>query len=134
MKMIVFDEVHNYMTKHGSATRSILRIIRQMRHQRAWIVVCSQDPESIHPTVFKLASILVAHQLKSRKSLKVLQDNIGACIETTIEELMSREIGEGWITTTDCADPRLKVKLQEVKLRPTCCKPTGTSETAVREG
>ena len=129
-KMIVFDEAHRYMGK-GMLSADILRRVREMRHLLMWVVYASQDPESVHPALIKLSSLLLVHQLKARSSVKVLRDNFAGCDALDAAELSQMARGEARVLAVDCADPRYRQSPQPILIRPTCARPSGTTRPAV---
>ena len=128
-KMMIFDEAHKYMGK-GVLSADILKMVREMRHRQMWIVYASQDPESVHPALIKLASVLIVHQLKAQGSLKVLRENFAGC-DLLAKEMALLQQGEARIMAVYCADAAYRMKPQPVYIRPTCARPGGTTRTAV---
>lgn len=63
----MLDEAHKYLTNNDSArlNSSIASIIRQQRHLATRVVIATQEPTVVPPTVLDLASYIICHRFSS---------------------------------------------------------------------
>lgn len=82
-KLIVLDEAHKYLTNADANqfTRSICSIIRQQRHLAARVVVSTQEPTVVPPSVLDLMSWIICHRFTSPSWVKHLMHHI--CVDET---------------------------------------------------
>ncbi|KAJ7729060.1 hypothetical protein DFH07DRAFT_969608 [Mycena maculata] len=66
-KLVVLDEAHQYLTNSAAArlTHSVNNIIRLQRHLATRVIIATQEPTVIPPTILDLASIIICHQFSS---------------------------------------------------------------------
>ncbi|KAJ7151964.1 hypothetical protein C8R46DRAFT_1121634 [Mycena filopes] len=66
-KLVVLDEAHKYLVNSDSArlTQSITDTIRLQRHLAIRVVIATQEPTVIPPTVLDLASAIICHRFSS---------------------------------------------------------------------
>ncbi|KAJ7753541.1 hypothetical protein B0H16DRAFT_1886945 [Mycena metata] len=66
-KVVVLDEAHKYLTNSDSArlTQSVSNIIRLQRHLATRVIIATQEPTVIPPTILDLASIIICHRFSS---------------------------------------------------------------------
>ncbi|KAJ7729059.1 hypothetical protein DFH07DRAFT_969607 [Mycena maculata] len=66
-KLVVLDEAHQYLTNSDSArlTHSVSNIIRLQRHLATRVIIATQEPTVIPPTILGLASIIICHRFSS---------------------------------------------------------------------
>jgi DNA phosphorothioation-dependent restriction protein DptH len=100
----------------------MLKMVRAMRHRGMWVVYASQDPESVHPASIKLSSLIVAHQMKAKSSLKVLRECAAAFADVEPQELATLARGEALVLAGECAEPLYRLRPQKLRIRPTCAR------------
>ncbi|KAJ7203056.1 hypothetical protein GGX14DRAFT_369856, partial [Mycena pura] len=66
-KLVVLDEAHKYLTNSDSArlTQSVSDIIRLQRHLGTRVVIATQEPTVVPPTILDLASVIVCHRFSA---------------------------------------------------------------------
>ncbi|KAJ7444978.1 hypothetical protein B0H11DRAFT_2291039 [Mycena galericulata] len=66
-KLVVLDEAHKYLTNSDSArlTQSVSNTIRLQRHLATRVIIATQEPTVIPPTILALASIIICHRFSS---------------------------------------------------------------------
>ncbi|KAF7342598.1 p-loop containing nucleoside triphosphate hydrolase protein [Mycena sanguinolenta] len=66
-KLVVLDEAHKYLVNSESArlTQSVSNIIRLQRHLATRVVIATQEPTVIPPTILDLASMIICHRFSS---------------------------------------------------------------------
>ncbi|KAJ7080294.1 hypothetical protein C8R44DRAFT_70625 [Mycena epipterygia] len=66
-KLVVLDEAHKYLVNSDSArlTQSVSNIIRLQRHLATRVIIATQEPTVIPPTILDLASIIICHRFSS---------------------------------------------------------------------
>jgi hypothetical protein len=100
-KIVALDEAHNYMAESNAAaaqfTESLLKTIREQRHQGARVVIATQEP-SINPRLLDLCNITMAHRFSSPAWHSVLKGHIAALRgddgQEVFEEIVRLETGE----------------------------------------
>ncbi|KAJ6565311.1 hypothetical protein DFH09DRAFT_1261660 [Mycena vulgaris] len=65
-KLVVLDEAHKYLTNDSAClTQSVSNIIRLQRHLATWVIIETQEPTVIPPTILGLASMIICHRFSS---------------------------------------------------------------------
>ncbi|KAF7373139.1 p-loop containing nucleoside triphosphate hydrolase protein [Mycena sanguinolenta] len=66
-KLVVLDEAHKYLVNSNSArlTQSIGNIIRLQRHLGIRVIIATQEPTVVPPTILDLASTIICHRFSS---------------------------------------------------------------------
>ncbi|KAJ6457687.1 hypothetical protein C8R45DRAFT_1184394 [Mycena sanguinolenta] len=66
-KLVVLDEAHKYLVNNDSArlTQSISNIIRLQRHLGTRVIIATQEPTVVPPTILDLASTIICHRFSS---------------------------------------------------------------------
>ncbi|KAJ7792075.1 hypothetical protein B0H14DRAFT_2534533 [Mycena olivaceomarginata] len=66
-KLVVLDEAHKYLVNSDSArlTQSVSNIIRLQRHLATRVIIATQEPTVVPPTILDLASIIICHRFSS---------------------------------------------------------------------
>ncbi|KAJ7735542.1 hypothetical protein DFH07DRAFT_905815 [Mycena maculata] len=66
-KLVVLDEAHKYLVNSESArlTQSVSNIIRLQRHLATRVIIATQEPTVIPPTILDLASMIICHRFSS---------------------------------------------------------------------
>ncbi|KAJ7923149.1 hypothetical protein B0H13DRAFT_2316839 [Mycena leptocephala] len=66
-KLVVLDEAHKYLTNSDSArlTQSVSNTIRLQRHLATRVIIATQEPTVIPPTILDLASVIICHRFSS---------------------------------------------------------------------
>ncbi|KAJ7915996.1 hypothetical protein B0H13DRAFT_2451776 [Mycena leptocephala] len=66
-KIVVLDEAHKYLVNSDSArlTQSVSNVIRLQRHLATRVIIATQEPTVIPPTILDLASIIICHRFSS---------------------------------------------------------------------
>ncbi|KAJ7024784.1 hypothetical protein C8F04DRAFT_1130573 [Mycena alexandri] len=79
-KLVVLDEAHKYLVNSDSArlTQSVSNIIRQQRHLATRVVIATQEPTVIPPTILDLASIIICHRFSSPAWCTYLSRHVAA--------------------------------------------------------
>ncbi|KAF7344954.1 p-loop containing nucleoside triphosphate hydrolase protein [Mycena venus] len=66
-KLVVLDEAHKYLVNSDSArlTQSVGNLIRLQRHLATRVIIATQEPTVIPPTILDLASTIICHRFSS---------------------------------------------------------------------
>ncbi|KAH7101569.1 hypothetical protein BKA62DRAFT_770583 [Auriculariales sp. MPI-PUGE-AT-0066] len=98
-KIVVLDEAHKYLTNNDSArlTRSLASIIRQQRHLATRVVIATQEPTVVPPTVLDLASFVMCHRFSSPAWCQHLARHVSAGRDEWFEEVMKLDTGEALV-------------------------------------
>lgn len=133
-KVVVFDEAHKYMGKKSGISRQILGLIREMRHRLTWVIVASQDPQSVPETVNELSTVTLTHRMRSKEGHRALCRGNQGWDNVTVEMLSALEQGEVYALMAEATEEAYRTVPQRFKVRATCSRPGGTTLTAVEEG
>ncbi len=129
-KAIIYDEAHKYITK-SAILAPVTSLICQMRHMRTWIVLATQDPKHLPREIHKLATMSIVHRIRSKESLKYLQECNEGWHHVTVEDLAALKVGEAYILVHAASDESFVIRPRKVRIRPSCAMPGGTTRTAV---
>ncbi|KAJ7854277.1 hypothetical protein B0H14DRAFT_764145 [Mycena olivaceomarginata] len=83
-KLVVLDEAHKYFVNSESArlTRSVSDIIRLQRHLATRVIIATQEPTVIPPTILDLASMIICHRFSSPAWCTHLARHVSASSES----------------------------------------------------
>ncbi len=129
-KLVVFDEAHKYITE-SDLIAQVVRIIREMRHQRTSVVIASQDPLSVPRSVIELSTVLVLHRMTSPQWLRHLKSGIAALDNVTDRHLSVLRAGEALIWAQRCTDLVLTQRPRKIQIRPRFTQHGGGTKTAI---
>ncbi|KAJ7449422.1 hypothetical protein B0H11DRAFT_2078649 [Mycena galericulata] len=84
-KLVVLDEAHKYLVNSDSArlTQSVSNIIRLQRHLATRVIIATQEPTVIPPTILDLASIIICHRFSSPAWCTHLERHVSAGSESS---------------------------------------------------
>ncbi|KAJ7255111.1 hypothetical protein B0H12DRAFT_540731 [Mycena haematopus] len=142
-KIVVLDEAHKYLVNSESArlTQSVSNIIRLQRHQGTRVIIATQEPTVIPPTILDLASTIICHRFSSPAWCTHLARHVSAGSESEgwFQQVMSLATGHALVFSPAAvitADERGGVILGrghlELRVRPRLTLDGGTSILAVR--
>jgi hypothetical protein len=85
--LAVLDEAHKYLTNNDSArlTQSVGNIIRLQRHLATRVIIATQEPTVIPPTILDLASIIICHRFSSPAWCTHLAHHVSVGSESAFE-------------------------------------------------
>ena len=67
---MILDEAHKFFDKTNKSTlglvKSIIYVVRNMRHMGIRVIISTQSPLTIAPELFELASIVCCHRFHSK--------------------------------------------------------------------
>ncbi|KAJ7782167.1 hypothetical protein B0H14DRAFT_3893911 [Mycena olivaceomarginata] len=140
-KLVVLDEAHKYLVNSDSArlNQSISNIIRLQRHLATRIIIATQEPTVVPPTILDLASIIICHRFSSPAWCKHLAQHVSTGSEDWYKEVMALPTGHGLVFSPAAAlatDERGRVVLLgrdhlRLRVRPRLTLDGGTSILAV---
>ncbi|KAF7358060.1 p-loop containing nucleoside triphosphate hydrolase protein [Mycena venus] len=83
-KLVVLDEAHKYFVNSESArlTQSVSNIIRLQRHLATRVIIATQEPTVIPPTILDLASVIICHRFSSPAWCTHLARHVSASSES----------------------------------------------------
>ncbi|KAF7983955.1 hypothetical protein HWV62_18376 [Athelia sp. TMB] len=84
-KVLVVDEAHKYLANNESAaglTGTLLELTREQRHLAMRVIISTQEPTIIPPTVFDLCTIAIMHRFSSPTWWKALSAHVSADISS----------------------------------------------------
>ncbi|KAF7981651.1 hypothetical protein HWV62_32760 [Athelia sp. TMB] len=84
-KVLVVDEAHKYLADNESAaglTGTLLELTREQRHLAMRVIISTQEPTIIPPTVFDLCTIAIMHRFSSPTWWKALSAHVSADISS----------------------------------------------------
>ncbi|KAJ7227576.1 hypothetical protein C8J57DRAFT_1197404 [Mycena rebaudengoi] len=97
-KLVVLDEAHKYLVNSDSArlTQSVSNIIRLQRHLGTRVIIATQEPTVIPPTILDLASIIMCHRFSSPSWCTHLARHVSAGSESAswYQEVMMLATGD----------------------------------------
>ncbi|KAJ6457625.1 hypothetical protein C8R45DRAFT_563581 [Mycena sanguinolenta] len=100
-KLVVLDEAHKYLVNSDSArlTQSISNVIRLQRHLGTRVIIATQEPTVIPPTILDLASTIICHRFSSPAWCTHLARHVSAGSESVgwFEEVMSLATGHALV-------------------------------------
>ncbi|KIY48600.1 P-loop containing nucleoside triphosphate hydrolase protein, partial [Fistulina hepatica ATCC 64428] len=77
-KIAVLDEAHKYLTNDDAAclNRTLNSLIRQQRHLGIRVVISTQEPTVIPPSIFDLTDVVIAHRFSSPAWVKHVAQHV----------------------------------------------------------
>ncbi|KAF8144663.1 hypothetical protein K438DRAFT_1500501, partial [Mycena galopus ATCC 62051] len=100
-KVVVLDEAHKYLVNSDSArlTQSVSDIIRLQRHLGTRVIIATQEPTIIPPTILDLASIIICHRFSSPAWCAHLARHVSAGSESAswYQEVMLLATGDALV-------------------------------------
>ncbi|KAJ7318411.1 hypothetical protein DFH08DRAFT_1036677 [Mycena albidolilacea] len=140
-KLVVLDEAHKYLVNSDSArlNQSISNIIRLQRHLATRIIIATQEPTVVPPTILDLASIIICHRFSSPAWCRHLAQHVSTGSEDWYKEVMALPTGHGLVFSPAAAlstDERGRVVLLgrdhlRLRVRPRLTLDGGASILAV---
>ncbi|KAJ7325437.1 hypothetical protein DFH08DRAFT_752550 [Mycena albidolilacea] len=140
-KVVVLDEAHKYLVNSDQArlNQSISNMIRLQRHLATRIIIATQEPTVVPPTILDLASIIVCHRFSSPAWCSHLARHVSTGSEDWYKEVMALPTGHALVFSPAAAlatDERGKVVLLgrnhlRLRVRPRLTLDGGASILAV---
>ncbi|KAF7350680.1 p-loop containing nucleoside triphosphate hydrolase protein [Mycena sanguinolenta] len=144
-KLVVLDEAHKYLTNSDSArlTQSVSNIIRLQRHLAARVIIATQEPTVVPPTILDLASTIMCHRFSSPAWCAHLARHVsagtGSDSASWYEQVMSLPTGDALVFSPAAvitADERGGVSVLgrdhlKLRVRPRLTLDGGASQLAV---
>ncbi|KAJ7463035.1 hypothetical protein FB451DRAFT_1495209, partial [Mycena latifolia] len=142
-KLVVLDEAHKYLVNSDSTrlTQSLSNVIRLQRHLATRVIIATQEPTVIPPTILDLASIIICHRFSSPAWCTHLAHHVstGAQYTDWYQQVMSLATGDALVfspAAVTAADERGGVVLMgrehlKLRLRPRLTLDGGASRLAV---
>ncbi|KAF8181950.1 hypothetical protein K438DRAFT_1601130 [Mycena galopus ATCC 62051] len=142
-KLVVLDEAHKYFVNSESArlTQSVSNIIRLQRHLATRVIIATQEPTVIPPTILDLASMIICHRFSSPAWCTHLARHVSAGSESAdwYQQVMVLATGDALVfspAAVIAADGRGGVVLLgreylKMRVRPRLTLDGGTSLLAV---
>ncbi|KAJ7462991.1 hypothetical protein FB451DRAFT_1139792 [Mycena latifolia] len=100
-KLVVLDEAHKYLVNSDSTrlTQSVSNIIRLQRHLATRVIIATQEPTVIPPTILDLASIIICHRFSSPAWCTHLARHVSAGGQSTdwYQQVMSLATGDALV-------------------------------------
>ncbi|KAJ7289824.1 hypothetical protein C8J57DRAFT_1706489 [Mycena rebaudengoi] len=100
-KLVVLDEAHKYLVNSDSArlTQSVGNIIRLQRHLATRVIIATQEPTVVPPTILDLASIIICHRFSSPAWCTHLARHVSTSSESAYwyQQVMSLVTGEALV-------------------------------------
>ncbi|KAJ7697496.1 hypothetical protein B0H14DRAFT_3655855, partial [Mycena olivaceomarginata] len=143
-KLVVLDEAHKYLVNSDSArlTQSVSNIIRLQRHLATRVVIATQEPTVVPPTILDLASIIICHRFSSPAWCTHLARHVSTSSESVhwYQQVMTLGTGDALVfspAAAVAADERGGVVLLgrahlKLRVRPRLTLDGGASLLAVR--
>jgi hypothetical protein len=75
-KLVVLDEAHKYLTENDPLSRSVVSIVRQMRHLGIRVAISTQSPLVLPAELLELVSVAVVHRFHSQDWFKYLSSKV----------------------------------------------------------
>jgi hypothetical protein len=129
-KLVVFDEAHKY-ADGGDLVAGLVSSVREMRHKGMSVVVASQDPPSVPPTLIELSSTIVLHKFTSPAWLKYLQKVNTALGGLTPQKMAELRPGEAYVWSSKATDEAFTQGTVKVLCRPRVTEHGGGTRTAL---
>jgi DNA phosphorothioation-dependent restriction protein DptH len=127
-KLIVFDEAHKYMG--GALIGRVVEVVREMRHKGVNVIVASQDPVNVPPSIIELSSVVVLHRMNSPNWLRHIQKSLAALTGLTPNMLALLAPGEAFVWANKATDPTFTRRAVKMRMRPRATKHGGSTRTA----
>jgi hypothetical protein len=143
----VLDEAHKYLTNSDSArlTQSVSNTIRLQRHLATRVIIATQEPTVIPPTILDLASVIICHRFSSPAWCAHLAHHVSAgssefaAVESWFKQVMLLPTGDALVFSPAAligADERGGVSLLgrehlRLRVRPRLTMDGGASRLAV---
>jgi hypothetical protein len=87
-KIVALDEAHNYLLAENAATKQftgkLLKAIREQRHNRARIVIATQEP-TLDTSLLDLCSITMVHRCSSPAWFQVLKKHVAGLYLSSLD-------------------------------------------------
>ncbi|KAJ7782245.1 hypothetical protein DFH07DRAFT_728407 [Mycena maculata] len=104
-KLVVLDEAHKYLTNSDSArlTQSVSSTIRLQRHLATRVIIATQEPTVIPPTILDLASVIICHRFSSPAWCAHLAHHVSAgssesaALESWFQQVMLLPTGDALV-------------------------------------
>ncbi|KAJ7185119.1 hypothetical protein GGX14DRAFT_627787 [Mycena pura] len=145
-KLVVLDEAHKYLVNSDASrlTHSVSNIIRLQRHLATRVIIATQEPTVVPPTILDLASIIICHRFSSPAWCSHLARHVSAGAESAgwYQQVMALTTGNALVfspAAAIAADERGEVALLgrehlTLRVRPRLTLDGGASLLAVGRG
>ena len=129
-KLVVFDEAHKYI-QNDDLVDELKRVVAEMRHKGTSILIASQDPRSVHPSLIELSTQIILHRFNSPDWLKHIQRANTALGTLTAEKMNNLQSGEVYAWSREASDRAFSTDVVKVRCRPRVTRHGGATKTAV---
>jgi DNA phosphorothioation-dependent restriction protein DptH len=129
-KLVVFDEAHKYI-ESPDLVAGLIEVVREMRHKGTSIMVASQDPPSVPPSLIELSSQVILHKFNSPGWLKHIQKANAALAALTPEKMANLRPGEAYVWSSKATDEAFTNGAVKIRCRPRVTHHGGATKTAV---
>jgi DNA phosphorothioation-dependent restriction protein DptH len=129
-KLVVFDEAHKYIDD-PDLIKSLVEVIREMRHKGTSILVASQDPPSVPIEVIELSSHIILHKFNSPAWLKHIQRANTALGNLSAGNMAALRPGEAYVWSSKSSDASFSERAMKLICRPRATRHGGSTKTAV---
>lgn len=130
-KLVVFDEAHKYISD-PELVKSLVEVIREMRHKGTSILIASQDPPSVPVEVIELSSQIILHKFNSPAWLKHIQRANAALGDLTPDKMAQLRPGEAFVWSSKTTDAAFSERALKITCRPRATRHGGATKTAVK--
>ncbi|TDL16631.1 hypothetical protein BD410DRAFT_615335 [Rickenella mellea] len=95
-KVLVVDEAHKYLSASKGLTISLLTLIREQRHKAMRVIISTQEPTVVPPTLISLCSVAILHRFSSPSWCEHIANHVSADLSTTVafERVVTLHTGE----------------------------------------
>ncbi len=101
--IVVIEEAHNIASND---TRTIPSILAEARKRKLGLIIVTQSPSSLHPSVLKNTNIRIVHTLKSAQDIAVVSRSMSIPQELRVK-LSRLPVGHAIIDTPQLETPQL---------------------------
>lgn len=113
---VVIDEAQNVVPadRHTSASKSVIRFVKEGRNFGLSFVVTTQQPRALDPNILSQVETVIVHKLVSQSDIDYILDNLKSPLPTEIKDNnvnipireLIRDIGVGQALVSDTNTPR----------------------------
>ncbi|KAF7981662.1 hypothetical protein HWV62_32782 [Athelia sp. TMB] len=101
-KVLVVDEAHKYLVNNDSAaglTGTLLELTREQRHLAMRVIISTQEPTVIPPTLLDLCTVAIMHRFSSPAWWKALSVHVSADIssDSAFDKVVRLQTGEALV-------------------------------------
>ncbi|KZP24566.1 hypothetical protein FIBSPDRAFT_929771 [Athelia psychrophila] len=101
-RILVVDEAHKYLANNDSAsglTSTLLELTREQRHLGIRVIISTQEPTVIPPTLLDLCTVAIMHRFSSPAWWKALSVHVSADItsDKAFDKIVALQPGEALV-------------------------------------